>query len=92
MLGLVVIIDIRRGLSKDDIEIIEWCAATQKPVTVVLNKTDKLSKNHINQAFFEAKKHLDALYQNDNYQIVCTSTTNRSGVEELSKAIIRWLE
>lgn len=92
LLGLVVIVDIRRGLSHDDIEIIKWCAATQKPVTVVLNKTDKLSKNHINQAYFEAKKCLNAIYQNDNYEIVCTSTTHKNGVEELSKTIIRWLE
>lgn len=90
LVGLVVIIDSRRGLSEYDMEIIKWCAATQKPVSIVLNKIDKLSKNHINQALFEAKKLLNNM-EEEQYQIICTSTTNKKGIDDLSKTLINWL-
>ncbi len=44
LLGLVLLIDIRRDPAKEEFEMIEWLESNQKPYLVILTKSDKLSK------------------------------------------------
>ena len=43
--ALVIIMDIRHPLKEDDLTLINWCEANNLPLIVLLNKSDKLSKN-----------------------------------------------
>lgn len=44
LLGLILLIDIRRDPGKEEFEMIHWLESHQKPYLVILTKTDKLSK------------------------------------------------
>ncbi len=43
--GAVVILDLRRAPSEDDLALLEWLASIGRPVVVALTKADKLSGN-----------------------------------------------
>jgi len=42
--ALVLLVDVRRGVEPDDIELVEFWAQTKKPLVLVATKMDKLSK------------------------------------------------
>ncbi len=44
LLGLVLLIDIRRDPAKEEFDMIEWLESNKKPYLVILTKSDKLSK------------------------------------------------
>src|SRR5699024_11507279 len=41
--GIVLLIDIRRGLTPLDLQLAQWIAPTQKPVLILATKADKLA-------------------------------------------------
>ena len=43
--GLIIVMDIRRPLTKLDIQMLDWFAPRQKPIHILLTKSDKLSKD-----------------------------------------------
>ena len=44
LLGLVLLIDIRRDPGKEEFDMVEWLHAHEMPYLVILTKSDKLSK------------------------------------------------
>ncbi len=44
--SLVLLVDVRRGVEPDDIELVEFWAQTKKPLVLVATKMDKLPKAH----------------------------------------------
>ncbi len=44
LIGLVLLIDIRRDPKKEEFELVEWLESHELPYLVILTKTDKLSK------------------------------------------------
>jgi GTP-binding protein len=44
--SLVLLVDVRRGVESDDIELVEFWAQTKKPLVLVATKMDKLPKAH----------------------------------------------
>ncbi|MGE0868108.1 MAG: ribosome biogenesis GTP-binding protein YihA/YsxC [Kofleriaceae bacterium] len=43
--GVVLLIDIRRGVSDEELDFVPWLAERDKPIIAVLTKADKLPKN-----------------------------------------------
>ena len=43
--ALVIIMDIRHPFKDDDLTLINWCEAKNLPLVILLNKSDKFSKN-----------------------------------------------
>jgi GTP-binding protein len=43
--AVIVIFDIRRDLRQEDLNLLEWLKALDLPTTVILTKTDKVSRN-----------------------------------------------
>ncbi len=43
--AVIVIFDIRRDLRQEDLNLLEWLRALNLPTTVILTKTDKVSRN-----------------------------------------------
>jgi GTP-binding protein len=44
--ALVLLVDVRRGVEPDDVELVEFWAQTKKPLVLVATKLDKLPKAH----------------------------------------------
>ena len=59
--ALCIIMDIRHPFKEDDLNLIDWCENRALPMILLLNKSDKLSKNKVSQAVMNAKKILGSL-------------------------------
>jgi GTP-binding protein len=78
--AVVVILDIRRDVSPDDLSLLEWLQHYQTQPIVILTKADKLSRN---QAFSRSKSLVKDL---ENYRIgnpIIFSARTRQGREEI---------
>ncbi|MFH2013218.1 MAG: ribosome biogenesis GTP-binding protein YihA/YsxC [Pseudomonadota bacterium] len=85
---VIVILDIRRIPSQEDIELIEWFDFYQIPRLIILNKIDKFSKAKLKTQIELIKKSLPTKGSNP----VLFSAVTREGKEELWKQILYWVE
>ena len=83
--ALCIIMDIRHPLKDDDLTLINWCESKNLPMILLLNKSDKLSKNKIAQAVSSAEKSLNHLSVKNC--ILATSATNKLGIDSLLEKI-----
>ena len=84
--GLVLIVDIRRGLVEPDRQMLNWHRHRNLPAQVVLNKADKLSRSAAAQTLAEVARELG-----ENTGIQLFSVTKKQGLEELYQALNTWL-
>jgi GTP-binding protein len=70
---VIVILDIRRDPSKDDISLINWLCYYHVNFICVLTKTDKLSKNKVNLRHRRIKESLEGI--GDDEAIIFSSRT-----------------
>jgi len=90
--GLILIVDIRHGLKPTDHMLIALADELSLPVHLVLNKADKLTRNHANQALAKLKKSLQPEQHNIDISLQIFSATQRMGKESFFKIIEeRWL-
>ena len=83
--ALCIIMDIRHPFKEDDLNLIDWCESRALPMILLLNKSDKLSKNKVSQAVMNAKKILGSL--SIKSYVIATSATNKTGIEDLLESI-----
>ena len=92
--GLVIVMDIRRPLTILDIQRLDWCAPRQKPIHILLTKSDKLSKDKSLRTLSDVKKIIQTKWA-DLYQTKCTiqlfSSLKKKGIEEADEVIQNWL-
>ncbi len=84
--GLVLIVDIRRGLGEPDRQLLSWCTDRALPAQVVLNKADKLPRSAAAQALTVVARELG-----DNTGIQLFSATKKRGLDELYQTLDEWL-
>ncbi len=75
--GLILVVDIRRGLGKFDRHMLEFAEAVGLPVHVLLTKSDKLKHGQVANAVLEARKSLDG-----RASVQAFSALNRDGDAE----------
>ena len=88
--GIILIMDVRHSLQESDLNFIAWCEKYNLPMQILLNKSDKLSKN---KAYQELMKCTEKTAHNlllDRPMLLSAKTA--SGAEELSKKILDWME
>tara|TARA_B100000242_G_C42845312_1_gene392551 strand:+ start:69 stop:674 length:606 start_codon:yes stop_codon:yes gene_type:complete len=88
--GIILIMDVRHPLQESDLNFIAWCEQYNLPMQILLNKSDKLSKNKASQ---ELMKCIEKTAHNlllDRPMLLSAKTA--SGAEELSKKILDWME
>lgn len=56
--GTVIVMDIRHPLQDSDQKMIDWCVHYQCPVHILLNKSDKLSRNQAHKQLLSTQKRL----------------------------------
>ncbi len=85
--GLVVIMDARHPMRPLDVELLDWYRPTNKPVHVLLTKSDKLTRNEQLNTLRDVKKQLIARQYNATVQLF--SSLKKTGVEEAEIALGR---
>jgi len=84
--GLVIVVDIRRGISDLDRALIDMMNDSL-PLHILLTKSDKLSRSAIKRAVTETEARLIAPDQT----VSTLSTLNRQGLEALEQVCREWL-
>jgi len=85
--GLVIVVDIRRGISELDQALIDMMG-NSLPLHVLLTKSDKLSRSAINKAVADTMARLIGPEQS----VSALSVLNRQGLESLEQVCRKWLE
>jgi len=86
--GMVWLLDIRREVSKEDLQLWDWLQVKQVPVIIVVTKADKLSKNKRNKQAASIAKSLGRKAQ----ELIQFSATSGEGKDEIWQALLRILE
>jgi GTP-binding protein len=73
---------------------LDWFAPRQKPIHILLTKSDKLSRDKSYQALFKTEKIVKEKWA-DFYQTPCSvqlfSSLKKTGIEGVDKVIQDWL-
>jgi len=86
--GIVLLIDIRRGVTDLDRRLADWIAPTGRPVLALLTKADKLPYGQRIRAVYAVRKELADI---GALLAVPFSATERIGLEEAAAHIENWI-
>ncbi|MCP4238533.1 MAG: YihA family ribosome biogenesis GTP-binding protein [Aestuariibacter sp.] len=84
--GLVIVVDIRRGINNLDDALIEL-VGDHFPLHILLTKSDKLSRAATQSVIAETQRLLDS----ELHSVSSLSTLNRQGLEQLRNKCRQWL-
>lgn len=85
---VLLLLDIRRNPSEQDLQFFEWVKYQKKPILIVFTKVDKVKKN---EKIKQMKKNIEKL-DNPETPFVYYSTTKNVGRKELIFEINRMIE
>jgi GTP-binding protein len=85
--GLVIVVDIRRGISDLDQGLINMVGSTI-PVHILLTKSDKLSRSLVKKEIMRTEQ----LMNQTQYSVSSLSTLNRQGLDQLEQRCSSWLD
>lgn len=88
--GLVVIMDARHPLTELDEAMLDWFAPTNKPVHILLTKSDKLSRQQATLTLNRVKSYLADHFPHCSAQLF--SSLKKLGMEEAEAVIAGWLK
>ena len=91
LVGLVVIIDIRRLLTDLDRRLIDWFRPTGRPIHILLSKADKLSRQDQAKALRAIKAEMATWENAGHYSVQLFSSLKKTGVEECEAVLAGWL-
>ena len=81
LVGLVIVMDIRRKWTTDEQDLVDWIAPRDLPVALVLTKADKLSKSEVE------KQKFSIMAASGIEDILVTSSLKKTGFEEVEEFI-----
>ena len=90
LVGLVLIVDARRGLTELDEQMIAWFSVTQKPIHILLSKSDKQTFSE-NRALLQAISEQIKQFAPAQITAQLFSSTKRVGLLESDTLIQQWL-
>jgi len=82
--GLVLLLDVRRDPSPDDLDVFEWLAEVGVPVLIIATKCDKLTARQLTQRL----KELTTMLSLDDDAIVPVSSVTGDGRDDLAEALV----
>lgn len=86
--GIFLIMDIRHPMMPFDQQMIEWCAARDTPLHVLLTKSDKLKYGAGKSTLLQVKKQLED--KNIQASIQLFSALKKNGIDEAYKVLDAW--
>ncbi len=90
LVGLVIMMDIRRPMLENDMDMLNWADSRNLPVHVVLNKSDKLKHGQAKSTWLKTQQQLKQI--NPNYTVQIFSALKGIGIDELKKQLNIWFE
>ena len=88
LVGLILIVDSRRGLGAQDAGMLEWVLAKDRFAHVLLTKTDKLNRRDAQRVLRETR----AACSDTSVTAQLFSAHSRQGLEEARQVMDRWLQ
>ena len=85
--GLLVTVDIRRGIGDMDRQMLDWCSSLEVPAWILATKADKLSRNQGNQAVHAMAAEAAAWQAG----VTLFSAPARTGIEAARDVLVTWL-
>lgn len=89
LVGLVLIMDARHPLTELDRQMIEWFAPTNRPMHVLLTKSDKLTRSEATRTLDAVREALADLGAQVSVQLF--SSLKKVGIGEAEAALGNWL-
>ena len=89
LVGLVLIMDVRRPFTDLDLAMIDWFAPTGKPIHVLLTKADKLNRNDRTNALRTTQRSIETFGSANSAQLF--SALDKTGVEEADARVLTLL-
>ncbi len=89
LVGLVLMMDVRRPLTELDRQMIQWFSGSGKPMHVLLTKADKLSRGDATLKLKHAREAFAKLGAPTTVQLF--SSLRASGIEEAEATVGNWL-
>ncbi len=89
LLGLVLIMDVRRPLTELDRRMIDWFVPSGRPMHVLLTKADKLSRGAASAVLQQVRRELEACGPQVTVQLF--SSLKKTGVDEVERVVGGWL-
>jgi len=87
LVGLLIVMDIRRDWSEDEVNLLDWMRPRGLPSALVLTKADKLTRSEINQRLNVVRK------QSGLDGILVTSATAKIGMNEVEEFVFaQWVK
>src|SRR5271167_2017952 len=87
LVGLMLIVDSRRGLSAQDVAMLEWILARDRQAHILLTKTDKLNRRDALRVLRDTK----AACSDTAVTAQLFSAHAKQGIEEARTVVDRWL-
>ncbi|MFT5134037.1 MAG: GTP-binding protein [Gammaproteobacteria bacterium] len=87
LVGVVLIVDVRRLLTEFDEQMLSSCETAGLPVHVLLNKSDKLAFGARKQSLAQVEK----LFVESSHSVQLFSVLKKSGIDELATVLDHWL-
>jgi GTP-binding protein len=84
---VMLLIDVRREITVDEINFIDWLNKERIEVFIIFTKIDKLNKNDFSKKKLYLIDKINSLWQDTNYKTFFTSSMKKIGIEELKKEI-----
>ena len=88
--GLVLIMDSRHPMTELDKQLLDWFAATEKPVHILLSKADKLTYQEQVRAIRTVQDELQTI--GSGYTAQTFSSFTKSGIDEAERLLATWLD
>ena len=85
--GLVIVVDIRRGIGRLDWELIEM-VSSGLALHILLTKSDKLSRSAVKTEILKARGQLDQ----GRHTVSSLSSLNQQGLDQLEQRCAEWLD
>lgn len=86
--GLILVMDIRHPMREMDLQLLSFCEHYNLPVHIILNKSDKLSKNAVLQTTKDIAQTLTAYHNSVTFQVF--SALKGNGIDELYSMLNQW--
>lgn len=94
LVGLVLIMDIRRPFTDLDRRMIDWFRPTGRPLHILLSKADKLSRQDQAKVLRAVRAEIASWgdeKENSRYSAQLFSSLKRTGIEEAEQVLSGWL-
>lgn len=90
LVGVILLMDIRHPLTDFDRLMLDWAAASDMPMHILLTKADKLAFGAAKNALLQVQQEIRQTW-GENVSIQLFSAPKRQGVEEAQQVLARWL-